>query len=61
MLPLQVSLEKEVVVPQLNGAPSPRQTPEHDEEVQDDTQDTGDDAAGDAGADDGGEFNLDWH
>lgn len=50
-----VSLEKEVVVPQLNGAPSPRQTPEHDEEVQDDTQDTGDDAAGDAGADDGGE------
>ena len=57
----QVSLEKEVVVPQLNGAPSPRQTPELDvvpgngqveeeEFVQDDVQDTGADDAGDSGA-----------
>ena len=67
----QVSLEKEVVVPQLNGAPSPRQTPELDvvpgngqveeeEFVQDDVQDTGADDAGDSGAGgDGGKFNFD--
>ena len=51
------------MVPQLNGAPSPRQTPELDvvpgngqveeeEFVQDDVQDTG---ADDAGADDAGD------